>query len=124
MYKKNEDLSLLAYEGVSGQDTDPSGQIITSELDRLINNCQVDKTRMFTFILAMGNAADAVEIICVGYILNEMDDATTQNKGIIKLIYYYICCTTSISYALYYIYVYHTTYMLLNIQQTIHEQSF
>lgn len=67
---------------LSDQDGDDSKvELSTSELDRLINQCTNDKTRLFTFILAMGNAADAVEIICVGYILNEMDDATTQNKG-------------------------------------------
>jgi hypothetical protein len=41
----------------------------TSELGHLI-------------VVLQGNAADAVEIICVGYIMNEMDDdISTQDKG-------------------------------------------
>jgi MFS family permease len=63
-------------------DYDTSQQLIPedTELDHLINNCQESKTNLFCFILAMGNAADAVEIMCVGYILNEMDDTTTAER--------------------------------------------
>ena len=68
LYSKAEEQDLLREEE-------------SSELDRCINSCPDEKTNLFTFVLAMGNAADAVEIICVGYILSEMDDATTQNKG-------------------------------------------
>ena len=77
-FTKSEDYGLLSPE----EPDDESSMVATNELDRLINMCKENKTKMFTFILAMGNAADAVEIMCVGYILSEMDDATTQNKGI------------------------------------------
>lgn len=74
---KTEDFGLLDVE----ESDDPQASIAGCDVDLLIDNCNDDKTRLYTFILAMGNAADAVEIICVGYILSEMDDATTQNKG-------------------------------------------
>lgn len=35
---------------------------------------------LFTLILALGNAADAVEIICVGYIMSDIKDITTTDK--------------------------------------------
>jgi hypothetical protein len=36
---------------------------------------------VFALSLAVGNAADAVEIMCIGYIMNEIDGITTQEKG-------------------------------------------
>ena len=51
--------------------------------DRINSN----KTPLFLAIcLALSNAADAVEIMCVGFILTEMDnEITTSNKGTCSL---------------------------------------
>jgi MFS family permease len=35
---------------------------------------------LFALSLAVGNAADAVEIMCIGYIMNEIDGISTQEK--------------------------------------------
>lgn len=47
-----------------------------SIIDRCIDESENNgyTVALYTFALAMGNAADAVEIICVGYIMSEMDD--------------------------------------------------
>ena len=51
---------------------------------KFIENC-IDSMHprllnLFTLILALGNAADAVEIICVGYIMSDIRDITTTDK--------------------------------------------
>ena len=47
--------------------------------DRINKN---NKKFLFSLILALGNASDAVEIMCVGYIINELDEEiTTSDKG-------------------------------------------
>mmetsp|Transcript_8943 Transcript_8943/g.13438 ORF Transcript_8943/g.13438 Transcript_8943/m.13438 type:complete len:486 (+) Transcript_8943:92-1549(+) len=52
----------------------------------VLDQC-IDKTTKSTVhvvSLAMGNAADAVEIICVGYIMSEMNGITTRDKELLS----------------------------------------
>jgi hypothetical protein len=41
---------------------------------------------VFALSLAAGNAADAVEIMCIGYIMNEIDGISTQEKGLVVIL--------------------------------------
>lgn len=50
-------------------------------LDRCLDNPRVNILNLLTFCLAMGNAADAVEINCVGFIMTELDPAGRTDKG-------------------------------------------
>ena len=49
-------------------------------IDGILENCKSDSIYFFTFLLALANAADAVEIICVGFIMSELD-VSTQDEG-------------------------------------------
>ncbi len=40
-----------------------------------------DHKWLYALILGLGNAADAVEIMCVGFIMNEIE-TTTYQKGV------------------------------------------
>lgn len=58
---------------------------VTSEdraniLDRCINNSNPKVTFLILLILALGNAADAVEIMCIGFIMTEIEDITQSDK--------------------------------------------
>lgn len=83
-YQNGEDVQLI--------DDDNSASRMISEdedsiIDKRINASESNGHIMqyYTFSLAMGNAADAVEIICVGYIMNEMDDdITTRDKELLS----------------------------------------
>lgn len=50
-------------------------------VDRYIDQNQY--AILFALSLAAGNAADAVEIMCIGYIMNEIDGISTQEKGLL-----------------------------------------
>ena len=49
-------------------------------MDRCLNNPKQNLINLCTFCLAMGNAADAVEIMCIGFIMTELD-VTQTDKG-------------------------------------------
>jgi hypothetical protein len=54
------------------------------DLQQKLVDQYIDQNRysvVFALSLAAGNAADAVEIMCIGYIMNEIDGITTQEKG-------------------------------------------
>ena len=55
------------------------------------------KLRIFTFTLAMGNAADAVEISCVGYIMAVLnaDTDTETDKMVLLSSGLYVCLGTA-----------------------------
>lgn len=57
--------------------------------DRCLDNPKSDVIYLYTFCLAMGNAADAVEIICIGYIMTELNVSQTD-KGIHVSIQHYV----------------------------------
>ena len=61
-----------------------SGQIDRASpptvMDRCIDNPRPMLLYLYTFCLAMGNAADAVEIMCIGFIMSELDLSQTD-KG-------------------------------------------
>ena len=46
-------------------------------VDLYMANVNPIKIRMLVFCLALGNAADAVEILCAGFLLTEMGDSIT-----------------------------------------------
>jgi len=49
-------------------------------IENLINNSKESHVWLLTLILALGNAADAIEIMCIGFIMTEIPDITTQQK--------------------------------------------
>lgn len=49
-----------------------------SIVNSCIDNADIRRIRWITFGLAIGNAADAVEILCVGYIMTELGDSITS----------------------------------------------
>ena len=51
-----------------------------SIMDRCLDNPKDNVLYLYTFCLAMGNAADAVEIMCIGFIMTELDVSQTD-KG-------------------------------------------
>lgn len=55
--------------------TDEDDNNIDSDLllERYLNKSDKRKTLFMLFILAMGNASDAVEIMCVGFIMTQVD---------------------------------------------------
>jgi hypothetical protein len=55
--------------------------------DRCIDNSKRDVLNLITFCLAMGNAADAVEIMAIGFIMAELDVSQIE-KGIIHRVSY------------------------------------
>ena len=66
-----------------------------SVIDVCIDKCDEKKIRLFTFILALGNAADAIEITCVGFIMNQLgDEISDESKGVdiesLKKLVFYI----------------------------------
>lgn len=50
-------------------------------MDSVIENASSNLIMSIAIILALGNAADAVEISCVGFIMAEMPEITSQQKG-------------------------------------------
>lgn len=59
-----------------------SNKSIQTKSTLLINNI-IDNNKFslfYSILLALGNAADAVEIMCIGYVMNEIDDITTFQK--------------------------------------------
>jgi MFS family permease len=50
-------------------------------LDQLINNIPNNKIYRIAIILALGNAADAVEIMCVGFIMTNMSDNNEMTQS-------------------------------------------
>jgi MFS family permease len=71
MMKLDEGNELL---GLSSQ------PVKNSNVDNCLNNPKPDAIMPIVLSLAMGNAADAVEIICVGFIMSEMHDISSYNK--------------------------------------------
>ena len=55
-------------------------------MDRCLNNPKQNLINLCTFCLAMGNAADAVEIMCIGFIMTELD-VTQTDKGSSRLLF-------------------------------------
>jgi len=53
-------------------------------IDNCINNLKEGKCLDMAVCLAMGNVADAVEIICVGFIMSEISDATSLDKELLS----------------------------------------
>ena len=51
-------------------------------IDRAIDSTSSSTTIFNAIGLALGNSADAAEILCVGYIMNKISEATTQQKDI------------------------------------------
>jgi MFS family permease len=64
----------------SGKKT-PSKESI---IDQCIDNSDLSKTFWIAISLAMGNAADAVEIMCVGFIMSEMSDLSSTDKELLS----------------------------------------
>ena len=54
--------------------------IAKNEIDRAIDNVDPRKVTMLAAILALGNAADAVEITSVGYVMSEIQPMSTGEK--------------------------------------------
>jgi len=52
-------------------------------IENLISNSSDMKIWFLTLILALGNAADAVEICCIGFIMTEIPDITTKDKELL-----------------------------------------
>lgn len=70
----DDETTSLTYKDISSSNSPSSYSIL--------NNC-IDNNKydiLYAIILALGNAADAVEIMCIGYIMNEIDDITTSQK--------------------------------------------
>lgn len=60
----------------------------TSSKEGIVDQC-VNQSRLWTTFwiaisLAMGNAADAVEIMCVGFIMSSMDDLSSVDKELLS----------------------------------------
>jgi len=69
--------------GDSGQTDGKPGEAdatLALLLDNLINNASETQVWLLTLVLAMGNAADAIEINCIGFIMTEIPDITTKDK--------------------------------------------
>lgn len=49
-------------------------------VDNIINNTTEWQVALLTFVLSMGNAADAIEIMCIGFIMTEIPDVSSQEK--------------------------------------------
>ena len=49
-------------------------------IENLINNSNESHVWLLTLVLALGNAADAIEIMCIGFIMTEIPNITTQQK--------------------------------------------
>ena len=49
-------------------------------IENLINNSNESRVWLLTLVLALGNAADAIEIMCIGFIMTEIPNITTQQK--------------------------------------------
>ena len=54
-------------------------------LDGCIENASIYKVYLIAIILALGNAADAIEIMSVGYIMSERDDLSSLDKGMFEI---------------------------------------
>lgn len=65
-----------------------SGQIDRASpptvVDRCIDNPKPILLYLLTFCLAMGNAADAVEIMCIGFIMSELELSQTDKGTLVK----------------------------------------
>ena len=66
--------------GSDGKDNATSDGTIALLLENLVNNAQEVNVWLLTLILALGNAADAIEINCIGFIMTEIPDMTTKDK--------------------------------------------
>ena len=64
--------------GPAGNGGGPSNEALL--LDNIINNTTEWQVALLTFVLAMGNAADAIEIMCIGFIMTEIPDITSRDK--------------------------------------------
>jgi len=65
--------------GDSSEDDDhPVGNGMT--LDKCIDSISASTAWKLALILALGNAADAIEILCVGFIMNELDSTVEQKE--------------------------------------------
>ena len=53
-------------------------------LDNLIENGKPSLINLFALVLAMGNAADAVEILCVGFIMSDISSVTRMDKELLS----------------------------------------
>lgn len=49
-------------------------------LDKCIDAMPALMAWKFAIILALGNAADAIEILCIGFIMNELDSTTEEKE--------------------------------------------
>lgn len=75
--EKGEDSSLLLRDDNNHM---PSHSVLNDYIEK--GTKHVNK---YAIALAIGNAADAVEILCVGYIMSEMDDdITTSDKELLS----------------------------------------
>lgn len=80
---KEENATLLNEDG----DANSSETVILLGSDYLDNCIETSTihTKKFALSLAVGNAADAVEILCVGYIMSELDDEmSTSDKELLS----------------------------------------
>ena len=75
----SEDHSYLLSQD-QDQDMTGEGEGGDAILEKYINKSDLNQTLLVLFILAMGNAADAIEIICVGFIMTEMTDIDQHDK--------------------------------------------
>lgn len=66
--------------GLLGSPVIPEGL----NIDRCLNNPKTGAIRTLVLSLAMGNAADAVEIMCVGFIMSEMDNISSYQKSFLS----------------------------------------
>ena len=51
-----------------------------SYLERCIDSVDVNKLLLYTCVLSLGNAADAIEISCIGYIMSEINDEISTSQ--------------------------------------------
>lgn len=65
-------------EGSDLLDGPKAQQAAEDVVDTCINNPKPGKDYEMSLCLAMGNAADAVEIMCVGFIMAELDDSLSS----------------------------------------------
>lgn len=57
---------------------------IDETVDNCINNPKPGKPLEFALCLALGNAADAVEIMCIGFIMSDISKVTTLQKELLS----------------------------------------
>lgn len=62
---------------------DPNGSC-EGIIDQVVNQSDLWKTFWIAVSLAMGNAADAVEIMCIGFIMSDMNDLSSIDKELLS----------------------------------------